>query len=393
MTARAASPSDTFRTVDSVPIHFARQGSGRPVVLIHGASGNLNDMTFRLAPMLAGRHDVVAFDRPGHGLSGLPPGGGLSINAQAALLRGAVAQLGIVRPIVVGHSYGGSVALAWAVDAPESMSALVLLAAPSHLWEGDLGATNELLASPVTGPPIAWAAPHLVTRSFAEKALAGVFEPQSPPEGYLDHLDLSLVLQPASLRENARQLVALKDDLRPMIPSYPDLADAGGTGPRRSRPDGGSRDPFRPAGQTGPPGPPDPPLRDRAHAAPGGDRRSDRRRRARSRIARTSARQSATFQTGTGEHCLAPVRRLPGPGGRARPDLLRRQPKDAGSAGTAPAADRYSAAAACGERVAPWRTSVPSTLRHSRMKAASAVQPLAETIVPSTKASVGDRST
>ena len=223
MTARAASPSDTFRTVDSVPIHFARQGSGRPVVLIHGASGNLNDMTFRLAPMLAGRHDVVAFDRPGHGLSGLPPGGGLSINAQAALLRGAVAQLGITRPIVVGHSYGGSVALAWAVDAPDSMSALVLLAAPSHIWEGDLGATNELLASPVTGPPIAWAAPHLVTRSFAEKALAGVFEPQSPPEGYLDHLDLSLVLQPASLRENARQLVALKDDLRPMIPSYPDL--------------------------------------------------------------------------------------------------------------------------------------------------------------------------
>ncbi len=40
-----------------------------------------------------------------------------------------------------------------------------------------------------------------------------------------------------------------------------------------------------------------------------------------------------------------------------------------------------------------WRISVPSTARHSRMKAASAVQPLADTIVPSTSASVGDRST
>ena len=53
--------------------------------------------------------------------------------------------------MLVGHSYGGSVALAWAVDAPESISGLVLLAAPSQVWEGGLGLTNDLLASPVSG--------------------------------------------------------------------------------------------------------------------------------------------------------------------------------------------------------------------------------------------------
>lgn len=223
MTARAVAPPGAFRSVDGVPIHFEGQGSGRPVVLIHGASGNLNDMTFRLAPLLAERYEVIAFDRPGHGLSGLPPGGGVSIRAQAALLRGVVEGLGITRPIVVGHSYGGSVALAWAVDAPETVGGLVLLAAPSQVWEGGLGVTNDLLASPLTGPTLAWAAPHLVTRSFAERTVAGVFEPQTPPEGYLDHLDLALVLQPQSLRENARELVALKEELRPMIPAYSDL--------------------------------------------------------------------------------------------------------------------------------------------------------------------------
>lgn len=209
--------------VEGVPIHLVRSGRGRPLVLIHGASGNLNDMTFRLAPALADRFEVIAVDRPGHGRSGLPPGGGVSIDAQARLLRGALGKIGVTRAIVVGHSYGGSVALAWAVAAPGSVAALVLLATPSQVWEGGLGLTNDLLASPLTGPALAWSVPRLVTDRFAERTLATVFAPQAPPGGYLDHLDLSLILQPASLRENARQLVALKEELRPMVPAYPRL--------------------------------------------------------------------------------------------------------------------------------------------------------------------------
>lgn len=221
--AAVADQGVTTVEVDGVPIRLSRSGYGRPVCLIHGASGNLNDMTFRLAPALAERHEVIAVDRPGHGRSGLPDGGDVSVNAQAALIRGALAGIGVERPLVVGHSYGGAVALAWAVDAPESVSGLVLLATPSQVWEGGLGLTNDLLANSVTGPPIAHVASRLVTRGFVERALDGVFAPQEPPAGYLDHLDLDLILQPASLRENARQLVALKEQIRPMVPSYPRL--------------------------------------------------------------------------------------------------------------------------------------------------------------------------
>jgi len=98
----------TNATVDGVPMHFVRAGNGRPACLIHGASGNLNDMTFHLGPALADRYDVIAVDRPGHGRSAPPDGGGVSINAQAALVRGALDRLGIVRPLVVGQSYGGA---------------------------------------------------------------------------------------------------------------------------------------------------------------------------------------------------------------------------------------------------------------------------------------------
>ncbi len=215
--------TETTVEVEGIPIHLAGSGRGRPIVLIHGASGNLNDMTFRLGPALRDRFQVIAVDRPGHGRSGLPPGGGVSINRQALLIREALTRVGVKRPIVLGHSYGGSVALAWALDAPDTLSGLVLLAAPSQVWDGGLGITNEFLANPLTGPVLAATIPHLVTPGFATKTLAEVFVPQSPPAGYLAHLDLRLVLQPSSLRENARQLVALKEELRPMIPRYPSL--------------------------------------------------------------------------------------------------------------------------------------------------------------------------
>jgi pimeloyl-ACP methyl ester carboxylesterase len=218
--AMAGPPESVVVQVEGVPVHLLRAGRGQPVCLIHGASGNLNDMTFRLAPLLAGRYDVIAVDRPGFGRSGMPRGGNVSINAQAALMRDAISAIGVREPILVGHSYGGSVALAWATDAPDSISGLVLLATPSQVWAGGLGFTNDVLANPLTGPVLARAIPYVVTRGFAETAVASIFSPQSTPDGYLDHLDLDLVLQPTSLRENALQLASLREQVREMVPLY-----------------------------------------------------------------------------------------------------------------------------------------------------------------------------
>ena len=101
-------------------------GSGPDLVLIHGAGGNLREFTFDLAGQLTDRYRVIAFDRPGHGWTDRLPGyGGLgstkgeSPMEQAALLQKAAAKLGVQRPIVVGHSYGGAVALAWGLSQPE----------------------------------------------------------------------------------------------------------------------------------------------------------------------------------------------------------------------------------------------------------------------------------
>ena len=78
---------------------------------------------------------------------------------QAALIRGALARIGIERPLLVGHSYGGSVALAWAVDAPETVSGLVLLATPSQVWDGRPRPDQRPARKSGRGVPLARAIP------------------------------------------------------------------------------------------------------------------------------------------------------------------------------------------------------------------------------------------
>ncbi len=106
-------------------VHALVMGSGPDLVLIHGASGNLRDITFSLAPRLAERYRVIVIDRPGLGYTDRINRSGASIAQQAELLMQTARHLGAERPIVLGHTYGGAVALAWAAYYPEDLSALV----------------------------------------------------------------------------------------------------------------------------------------------------------------------------------------------------------------------------------------------------------------------------
>lgn len=209
--------------VEGTLLHVLRRGAGPPVVLIHGASGNLRDWEMAALPRMAARRHVIAFDRPGHGLSGWPGPQGALLSEQARRMRAGLARLGVERAVVVGHSYGGSVALAWALDAPETVSGLMLLSAPSQVWPGGLGVRTELLANGLTGRLVAGAG-RFVPRGVAEAAVARVFAPQEPPPDYLERLRLDLVLRPATLRANALQLAALKEQIRAMVPRYGGLA-------------------------------------------------------------------------------------------------------------------------------------------------------------------------
>lgn len=213
-------PEGDFVTVDGHRVHYLTRGSGPDLVLIHGASGNLRDMSFALMERLAQHYRVTAFDRPGLGHTARLTRRGASLAQQAQLLSGAAAELGLTRPIVMGQSYGGAVALSWAVNHPGTLSALVLVAAPSYPWRGALPRLYQINSHPILGPLAIPALTAWVSNGYVERAIEGVFAPQQAPAGYAGHIGAPLTLRRASLRENALQRASLKPELAALSQRY-----------------------------------------------------------------------------------------------------------------------------------------------------------------------------
>ena len=210
-----------FVTIDDKKLHYVIAGEGPPVILLHGASGNLRDWTFRRFDELSRNHQVLAFDRPGLGLSDAADDP--SMVAQARLMRRAANELGVTNATLVGHSFGGSVALAWATDDPSSVNALVLLSAPSQVWPGSAGPIYDIARIPLLGYAFASLVPLIATDGVIARGVGTIYAPQPVPEGYLDHVLPELSTRPQTFRNNSAQVATLKEQIRQMVPLYGEL--------------------------------------------------------------------------------------------------------------------------------------------------------------------------
>lgn len=225
---QAFPPEGQFIEVDGRRVHAVVRGSGPDLVLIHGASGSTRDFTFAFMDRMADRYRVIAFDRPGLGWSDRASdayGGALNTAAeppaeQAVLLQAAAAQLGAERPIVLGHSYGGAVALAWALERPNALSGLVVLSGASNPWPGGLGPLYGIASSRLGAATVVPMLTAFVPLSRADEAIAGIFAPQAPPEGYAEHIGVGLTLRRETLRANARQVNSLYPHIVEMSARY-----------------------------------------------------------------------------------------------------------------------------------------------------------------------------
>ena len=212
-------PSGQFVTVDGKRLHYEIAGEGPDLVLIHGASGSLRDMTFSLRDRLTDRYRVIAVDRPGLGHSDALDE--TSLRAQARFLKAGIAQLGVTEPIVLGQSYGGAVALAWALDG--GPRALVLVSSPSMPWPGKLDIWYRATSNPVGRALVVPLASAFVPDSYVRSAIDAVFAPDPVPLGYDDFLGTALTLRRETLAANVTQVNALRAELVTMEPRYPSL--------------------------------------------------------------------------------------------------------------------------------------------------------------------------
>lgn len=210
--------------IGGATVHMETYGPSRaqPLIMIHGMSGSTHDMTYSLVPELEDEFRIYVVDRPGFGHSPLLKHGE-DLQSQARAIREAVFSLDSRKPIVLGQSYGGAVALSMALDAPETLAALVLLSTPSRNWDAPHPLLYRILSKPFLGPIVAWLITAYAPPSFIDAQAQQIFAPQSAPEDYLETLQPMLALRPSSLLLNARQRITLKPQLADMELRYPTL--------------------------------------------------------------------------------------------------------------------------------------------------------------------------
>lgn len=220
-------PLGAFVEIDGLPVHYWDQGQGQPVILIHGASGNLRDFTFSLAPRLAAKFRVIAFDRPGFGYSARLPRHGWDPSVQAAHLARAASALGIRKPIVLGHSWGGALAMAWAVADGAQLQGVASLSGATIPWGGNLSRFYNLFynlaASDLAGPATAWLVERLLSEARITGLVADTFAPQQIPDGYGAYIGGPLATRARTLRANARDLIELNAQLEQQATHYPEV--------------------------------------------------------------------------------------------------------------------------------------------------------------------------
>ena len=209
----------TLNVVDIGP----RDAPGPPVVMIHGASSNLEVMRQPLGERLARNHRVILIDRPGHGWSTRARQEDSTPAIQGRMIDEVLEKLGVGPAILVVHSWSGALGARIALDHPRRVAGLVMLAPVAYPWRGGVGWYTKLVAIPVVGPLLAYTITLPLGYFLAGPGARGVFLPQVMPDGFVGNTATALVLRPREFLANARDVVTLRAAVEEQAPRYVDI--------------------------------------------------------------------------------------------------------------------------------------------------------------------------
>jgi pimeloyl-ACP methyl ester carboxylesterase len=200
-----------------------RDASGPPIVMLHGASSNLESMRQPLGDMLASNHRVILIDRPGHGWSTRAQEADSTPAIQGRMIDEALQKLGVGPAIFVVHSWSGALGARIALDYPGRLKGLVMLAPVAYPWPGGVGWYNRVVTTPVIGPLLAYTITLPLGYVLTEAGARSVFLPQTMPPDYVSNTATPLLLRPREFLANARDLVTLKAAVAEQAPRYSDI--------------------------------------------------------------------------------------------------------------------------------------------------------------------------
>jgi pimeloyl-ACP methyl ester carboxylesterase len=214
----------TFIDIDGVRLHYLDKGTGPPLLLIHGLAGQMFNFTHSLLGPLAHDFRVIILDRPGSGYSTRPDDTLAPLAAQARVISRFCQVLGLERPVVVGHSLGGAIALALALDHPEQVGALALIAPVTHPPARIPPPFDGLaIGSPLLRRLIGWTLATPLAIANRERALSTLFGPQPVPADFATRGGGLLSLRPRAFIGASADLMAAEQDVAGMPARYVSL--------------------------------------------------------------------------------------------------------------------------------------------------------------------------
>lgn len=228
-TARAQVPrAGALTPVPGGAIHHVEIGNrdGPAVVFIPGLGAHLQQFTYAMTDLLKADFRLIVLDRPGVGYSRRDSDRLAGIEAQAGMIGDFLDRLGVVRPVVVGHSLGGAVALALALNRPGDVAALALI---NPLVRGDDGAPPRvlrplLIRSGLLRRLLAWTIAIPAAARVAEPTLDAIFAPEAWPRDFMTRAGGALGLRPGAFIAAAGDAVAAADGIAALAERYRDLS-------------------------------------------------------------------------------------------------------------------------------------------------------------------------
>ena len=205
-------PAGQFLEVNGVRLHYVERGSGAPLVLLHGNGSMIQDFeSSGLIDLAAKNYRVIVFDRPGFGHSDRPRNVVWTPAAQAELINSALHRLGVSHAIVLGHSWGASVAVALALKYPTLVQGLVLASGYYYPTLRPDVVTLSAPAVPLVGDILGHTLSPIVSRVMWPLLMAKIFGPRSVPRKF-EGFPKEMALRPSQIRASAAESALMIPD-------------------------------------------------------------------------------------------------------------------------------------------------------------------------------------
>jgi pimeloyl-ACP methyl ester carboxylesterase len=205
-------PTGQFLEVNGVRLHYVERGSGPPLVLLHGNGSMIQDFeSSGLIDLAAKVYRVIVFDRPGFGHSDRPRNVVWTPDAQAELLHNALHRLGVSQAIVLGHSWGASVAVALALKYPKLVRGLVLASGYYYpTFRPDVAALSAP-AVPLLGDLLGHTLSPILSRLMWPLLMAKIFGPRSVPKKF-EGFPKVMAVRPSQIHASAAESALMIPD-------------------------------------------------------------------------------------------------------------------------------------------------------------------------------------